>query len=122
MFSRIFPIKFSDKGATTNDKFILCFLFFRCPAQRDLGLVIELQTSSVQMPHPAAGMNPYFPPPPPAQARMTTKAWTKIQLFDGNNRLISGRWRLPLRITPIKPHLPPHEINGQPQVGTVSHP
>ncbi|KAB0388020.1 hypothetical protein FD755_002976 [Muntiacus reevesi] len=44
------------------------------------------------------------------------KAWTSLVLFDQNQRLLSGCWRLPLRALPLDPSLSPGQLNGIPQV------
>lgn len=40
-----------------------------------------------------------------------------MPLFDYHKRLISGRWRLPLRIPPIRPNMVPAEQNALSQLG-----
>ncbi|XP_019486472.1 PREDICTED: coiled-coil domain-containing protein 17 isoform X2 [Hipposideros armiger] len=45
------------------------------------------------------------------------KAWASLVLFDRNQRVLSGRWRLPLRALPLDPSLSPGQLNGIPQVG-----
>lgn len=44
------------------------------------------------------------------------KAWASLALFDKNQRLLSGCWRLPLRALPLDPSLSPEQLNGIPQV------
>ncbi|XP_054427609.1 coiled-coil domain-containing protein 17 [Pteronotus mesoamericanus] len=44
------------------------------------------------------------------------KAWASLVLFDGNQRVLSGRWRLPLRAPPLDLSLGPGQLNGIPQV------
>lgn len=44
------------------------------------------------------------------------KAWASLGLFDQNQRLLSGCWRLPLRALPLDPSLSPGQLNGIPQV------
>ncbi|XP_055259677.1 coiled-coil domain-containing protein 17 isoform X1 [Moschus berezovskii] len=44
------------------------------------------------------------------------KAWASLVLFDQNQRLLSGRWRLPLRALPLDLSLSPGQLNGIPQV------
>ncbi|XP_070224238.1 coiled-coil domain-containing protein 17 isoform X3 [Bos mutus] len=44
------------------------------------------------------------------------KAWASLVLFDQNQRLLSGRWRLPFRALPPDPSLSPGQLNGIPQV------
>ncbi|XP_073758782.1 coiled-coil domain-containing protein 17 isoform X1 [Callorhinus ursinus] len=47
------------------------------------------------------------------------KAWASLVLFDRDQRVRSGRWRLPLRALPLDPSLTPGQLNGIPQVGEV---
>ncbi len=49
-------------------------------------MVIELQTSTTQQ---------------SPDNELRTTAWTKLPLFDNKNRLLSGRWKVPLKATPI---------------------
>ncbi|OWK05512.1 hypothetical protein Celaphus_00002600, partial [Cervus elaphus hippelaphus] len=50
------------------------------------------------------------------------KAWASLVLFDQNQRLLSGCWRLPLRALPLDPSLSPGQLNGIPQVPNSSSP
>uniref|UniRef100_A0A452QW92 Coiled-coil domain containing 17 n=1 Tax=Ursus americanus TaxID=9643 RepID=A0A452QW92_URSAM len=45
------------------------------------------------------------------------KAWASLVLFDRDQRVLSGRWRLPLRALPLDPSLGLGQLNGIPQVG-----
>ncbi|XP_036112844.1 coiled-coil domain-containing protein 17 isoform X2 [Molossus molossus] len=45
------------------------------------------------------------------------KAWASLVLFDQDQRVLSGRWRLPLRALPLDPSLSHGQLNGIPQVG-----
>nr|XP_004400734.2 PREDICTED: coiled-coil domain-containing protein 17 [Odobenus rosmarus divergens] len=47
------------------------------------------------------------------------KAWASLVLFDRDQRVRSGSWRLPLRALPLDPSLTPGQLNGIPQVGEV---
>uniref|UniRef100_A0A8C6RWR3 Coiled-coil domain containing 17 n=1 Tax=Nannospalax galili TaxID=1026970 RepID=A0A8C6RWR3_NANGA len=47
------------------------------------------------------------------------KAWTSLSLFDGNQRVLSGRWRLPFRTLPLNPCLSIGQLNEIPQAGQV---
>ncbi|XP_025108860.1 uncharacterized protein LOC112573069 isoform X2 [Pomacea canaliculata] len=76
----------------------------RCPPQSDLGIVVELQ---------AAGATGSQHDP----TRLITRAWSKIPLFDGQGRLMPGRFKLPLRCSPIKPYIPFGELDSIPQYG-----
>ncbi|XP_047394666.1 coiled-coil domain-containing protein 17 isoform X2 [Sciurus carolinensis] len=44
------------------------------------------------------------------------KAWASLLLFDRDQRVLSGRWRLPLRALPVDPSLSFEQLNGIPQV------
>ena len=58
----------------------------RCPPQQALTVVIEIQTSSNKQ---------------TVDEELKTNAWTKLPLFDNKNRLLSGRWKVPLKALPI---------------------
>ncbi|KAM8788376.1 coiled-coil domain-containing protein 17 isoform 3-T3 [Rhynchonycteris naso] len=45
------------------------------------------------------------------------KAWASLVLFDRDQRVLSGRWRIPLRALPPVPSLTLGQLNGIPQVG-----
>ncbi|XP_074077660.1 coiled-coil domain-containing protein 17 [Macrotis lagotis] len=47
------------------------------------------------------------------------QAWTCLQLFDPEYRVLSGRWRLPLRALPRAPGLHPKQLNAIPQAGRI---
>ncbi|XP_007977133.2 coiled-coil domain-containing protein 17 isoform X2 [Chlorocebus sabaeus] len=47
------------------------------------------------------------------------KAWVSLGLFDQDQRVLSGRWRLPLRALPLDPSLSLRQLNGIPQVSVV---
>lgn len=51
-----------------------------------MSIIIEVLTTSKQ--------NPGQPP--------RTNAWAKLPLFDTRNRLLSGRWKVPLKALPIQ--------------------
>lgn len=61
-------------------------LLNRCPPQQALTVVIEVQTAT----------NKQLP-----DDELRTTAWTKLPLFDTKNRLLSGRWKVPLKSVPI---------------------
>jgi hypothetical protein len=56
----------------------------RCPPQQGLTILVELQMQ----------VN--------GEQKLKSCGWTKIQLFDAKNRLMSGRWKLPLKRLPIQ--------------------
>ncbi|CAF1028852.1 unnamed protein product [Rotaria sp. Silwood1] len=72
-----------------------------CPPQQALSVVIEIQTTAKQ--------NPNEP--------LRTNAWTKLPLFDHKNRLLSGRWKVPLRSLPILHNESFPSINTLPTFG-----
>lgn len=72
----------------------------RCPPQQALTILIELQMALRDH----------------NETKLKSCAWTKIPLFDGKNRLLSGRWRAPLKILPIKSDLPINSLNSIPDV------
>ncbi|XP_008573115.1 PREDICTED: coiled-coil domain-containing protein 17 [Galeopterus variegatus] len=45
------------------------------------------------------------------------KAWASLVLFDQDQRVLSGRWRLPLRALPRDSSLSLRQLNGIPQAG-----
>ncbi|XP_069843171.1 coiled-coil domain-containing protein 17 isoform X3 [Dipodomys merriami] len=50
-------------------------------------------------------------------ARAQPKAWTSLVLFDQDQRVLSGHWRLPLRTLPLDSSLSLGQLNGIPQAG-----
>lgn len=60
-------------------------IFYRCPPQQALSIVLEVQVTTRQVPNEP----------------LRTNAWIKIPLFDHKNRLLSGRWKTPLKKLPI---------------------
>ncbi|XP_062410706.1 coiled-coil domain-containing protein 17-like isoform X2 [Sardina pilchardus] len=48
--------------------------------------------------------------------RLRSRGWVKVDVFDRHNRVISGRWRVPLRLLPAKPSMTTGEMNAVPQV------
>lgn len=69
-----------------------------CSPTENLWLVIEVQTTEG-----------YSGP-------MITRGWCSVPLFDDQKRLISGRWRVPLRMPPLRPNLALPEQNSVAQV------
>ncbi|KAJ1205420.1 hypothetical protein NDU88_000855 [Pleurodeles waltl] len=72
-----------------------------------IALVIELQASG--------GYDPYGQ----EVNRLVARGWVKIDIFDYQNRVISGQWRIPVRTLPVKPSLTTGEINGVPQLDST---
>lgn len=79
----------------------LVLVVSRLPPSPSVSLVCELQTWQ--------GLAGAGEPQP--------KAWTSLVLFDWDQRVLSGRWRLPLRTLPLDPSLSLGQLNGIPQVG-----
>ncbi|XP_077306927.1 coiled-coil domain-containing protein 17 isoform X1 [Lithobates pipiens] len=68
-------------------------------------LVMELQA--------AGGFNPYGQ----EVQHLSSCGWTKLDLFDPHNQVLSGRWKLPVRGLPLRPGLNTGQLNTVPQVG-----
>ncbi|XP_078575992.1 uncharacterized protein LOC144861823 isoform X4 [Branchiostoma floridae x Branchiostoma japonicum] len=75
----------------------------RIQPSMDLSIIVEMQVQS--------GRDGYD------SNRLRSRGWSKIELFDQQNRVLSGRWKIPLRMTPVKPHLTAVELNNVPQLG-----
>jgi hypothetical protein len=58
----------------------------RCPPQQALTVLVELQMALKDQ----------------NETKLKSCAWSKIQLFDTKNRLLSGRWKLSVKNLPIK--------------------
>ncbi|XP_078071436.1 coiled-coil domain-containing protein 17 [Mustelus asterias] len=69
-----------------------------------ISLVMELQASG--------GCDPYGQD----INRLVSRGWIKIDIFDSQNRVISGRWKVPVRVLPVKPSMTTGELNGVPQL------
>ncbi|XP_069482499.1 coiled-coil domain-containing protein 17-like [Ambystoma mexicanum] len=69
-----------------------------------ISLVIELQASG--------GYDQYGQ----EVNRLVARGWVKIDIFDYQNRVISGQWRVPVRVLPVKASLTTGEMNGVPQL------
>ncbi|XP_041129194.1 coiled-coil domain-containing protein 17-like [Polyodon spathula] len=69
-----------------------------------IALVLELQASG--------GYDPYGQ----EVNRLISRGWVKIDIFDSHNRVISGRWKVPIRILPVNPRLTTGEMNAVPQL------
>ncbi|XP_043920232.1 coiled-coil domain-containing protein 17-like [Protopterus annectens] len=69
-----------------------------------ISLIIELQASG--------GYDPYRH----EVNHLISRGWAKIDIFDGHHRVISGRWKIPIRILPVKPSMTSRELNGVPQL------
>ncbi|KAK3550315.1 hypothetical protein QTP86_024310 [Hemibagrus guttatus] len=47
---------------------------------------------------------------------LAPRGWLKLHLFDHHNRLITGRWKIPVRLLPAKPSMTMAEVNAVPQL------
>lgn len=47
---------------------------------------------------------------------LAPRGWLKLHIFDYHNRVISGRWKVPVRLLPVKPSMTMAEVNAVPQV------
>ncbi|KAG2466915.1 CCD17 protein, partial [Polypterus senegalus] len=72
-----------------------------------ISLVMELQASG--------GYDPYGQ----EVNRLVSRGWVKLDIFDLHNRVISGKWKVPIRILPVNPALTTGEMNGVPQLGNA---
>ncbi|XP_015195740.2 coiled-coil domain-containing protein 17-like [Lepisosteus oculatus] len=69
-----------------------------------ISLTLELQASG--------GYDPYGQ----EVNHLISRGWVKVDIFDTHNRVISGRWKVPIRILPVKPSLTTGEMNGVAQL------
>ncbi|KAG8454871.1 hypothetical protein GDO86_001189 [Hymenochirus boettgeri] len=70
----------------------------------NISLIIELQASG--------GYDQYGQ----EVRRLIPRGWVKIDIFDYQNRVISGQWKVPIRIPPVKPSLTTGALNAVPQL------
>ena len=82
---------------------LLCFFISSCQPDTGLSVIIALQAASSNYSN---------------QRALIDKAWCKLDLFDQQLRLVSGRWRLPARMLPIKSTMLTHDMNSVQQVRT----
>ncbi|KAK2823630.1 hypothetical protein Q7C36_020230 [Tachysurus vachellii] len=47
---------------------------------------------------------------------LAPRGWMKLHLFDHHDRLITGRWKVPIRLLPAKPSMTTAEVNFVPQL------
>ncbi|CAD5123733.1 DgyrCDS12050 [Dimorphilus gyrociliatus] len=71
-----------------------------CKASTDLSLIVEVQVSE-------------------GGGGLVNRAWCKVLLFDSSQRLQSGRWKVPLRIVPVRQELASRDINYISQYGAA---
>ncbi|KAJ7332818.1 hypothetical protein JRQ81_014998 [Phrynocephalus forsythii] len=48
---------------------------------------------------------------------LVPRGWAKIKIFDHLHQVMSGRWKVPIRVLPVKPGLTTEQLNSVPQVG-----
>uniref|UniRef100_A0A8C5RZS7 Coiled-coil domain-containing protein 17 n=1 Tax=Laticauda laticaudata TaxID=8630 RepID=A0A8C5RZS7_LATLA len=48
---------------------------------------------------------------------LSPRGWTKINIFDHLHQVMSGHWKVPIRVLPVKPNLTEEQLNGVPQIG-----
>ncbi|XP_044141624.1 coiled-coil domain-containing protein 17-like [Bufo gargarizans] len=70
----------------------------------NISLIVELQASG--------GYDPYGH----EVSRLIPRGWVKVDIFDYQNRVISGQWKVPVRSLPVKPSLTTGALNGVPQL------
>jgi hypothetical protein len=75
----------------------------RCPPQQALTILVELQMTVKDN----------------RETRLKSCAWTKIPLFDTQNRLLSGRWRTYLKTLPIKSDANINTLDSLPEVNIL---
>ncbi|XP_070795714.1 coiled-coil domain-containing protein 17 [Pituophis catenifer annectens] len=48
---------------------------------------------------------------------LSPRGWAKTNIFDHLHQVMSGHWKVPIRVLPVKPGLTEEQLNGVPQVG-----
>ncbi|KAG8132302.1 hypothetical protein E2320_010168 [Naja naja] len=48
---------------------------------------------------------------------LSPRGWAKINIFDHLHQVMSGHWKVPVRVLPVKPSLTEEQLNGVPQIG-----
>ncbi|KAL4617245.1 coiled-coil domain-containing protein 17 [Arapaima gigas] len=51
--------------------------------------------------------------------RLVSRGWVKLDIFDRHNRVISGNWKVPVRVPPIRPSMTMGELNTVPQLDSA---
>lgn len=88
---------------------MLCLkLLFRVLPSTSISLITELQASG--------GFDAYGL----EIQNLVPRGWTKINIFDHQHQVMSGRWKVPVRVLPMKPGLTTEQLNGVPQVRTFN--
>ncbi|XP_030646999.1 coiled-coil domain-containing protein 17 [Chanos chanos] len=50
---------------------------------------------------------------------LVPRGWAQMELFDQHNRVLSGFWKVPFRVLPLRPSLSPAQLNSVPQLGNM---
>ncbi|XP_053312357.1 coiled-coil domain-containing protein 17-like [Spea bombifrons] len=98
------PSKFSDSKKQNLAILATKQAVPRVRPSPNISLIIELQASG--------GYDPYGQ----EVSRLIPRGWVKLDIFDYQNRVISGQWKVPIRILPVKPSLTTGALNGVPQL------
>ncbi|ETE69642.1 Coiled-coil domain-containing protein 17, partial [Ophiophagus hannah] len=48
---------------------------------------------------------------------LSPRGWAKMNIFDHLHQVMSGHWKVPIRVLPVKPSLTEEQLNGVPQIG-----
>ncbi|KAF7253904.1 Coiled-coil domain-containing protein 17, partial [Varanus komodoensis] len=48
---------------------------------------------------------------------LVPRGWAKINIFDHLHQVMSGHWKIPIRVLPVKPNFTAEQLNGVPQAG-----
>ncbi|XP_060087686.1 coiled-coil domain-containing protein 17 [Heteronotia binoei] len=109
------PIVLSDMGQSSDhvmggQRGSNAILAARQPVPRvlpstSIALITELQASG--------GLDAYGQ----EIQHLTPRGWAKIHLFDHLHQVLSGYWKVPVRVLPVKPGLTAEQLNGVPQAG-----
>ncbi|KAL8178804.1 UNVERIFIED_CONTAM: hypothetical protein K2H54_056596 [Gekko kuhli] len=109
------PIVLSDMGQSSNhvmggQRGSCAILAARQPVPRvlpstSIALVTELQASG--------GLDAYGQ----EIQHLAPRGWAKIHLFDYLHQVLSGYWKVPIRVLPVKAGLTAEQLNGVPQAG-----
>lgn len=86
---------------------LVSLLFFRALPSTSIALVTELQASG--------GFSAYGL----EIKKLVPRGWAKIKIFDQLHQVMSGRWKVPIRVLPVKPGLTTEQLNSVPQVRSL---
>ncbi|XP_077190107.1 coiled-coil domain-containing protein 17 isoform X2 [Paroedura picta] len=109
------PIVLSDMGQSSDrvmggQRGSCAILAARQPVPRvlpstSIALITELQASG--------GLDAYGQ----EIQHLTPRGWAKIHIFDHQHQVLSGYWKVPIRVLPVKPDLAAEQLNCVPQAG-----